>query len=82
MKNKVEDLRDHLFETIEMLKDKDNPIEIERAKAIAQVGQTIIESAKAEVKFLETVGGKAHSNFFPTEDGRPAQPHFTGTNSK
>lgn len=79
MKNKVEDLRDHLFETIEALKDKEQPMDIERAKAIAQVAQTIIESAKTEVKFLETVGGTAHSNFFPPEGGRPELPHFNGT---
>lgn len=40
-RNKIEDLRNHLFETIEMLKDGD--IEIKTAKAIAEVGSVIIE---------------------------------------
>lgn len=53
MKNKVEDLRNHLFETIERLLDQDDPLEIERAKAIAQVGSVIVESAKVEVKAME-----------------------------
>lgn len=53
MKNKVEDLRNHLFATIEGLLDKDEPLDIERAKAIAQVGAVIIESAKVEVKAME-----------------------------
>ena len=63
MKNKIEDLRNHLFMTIEGLLDTDQPLEIERAKAIAQVGQVIIESAKVEVKALETLGGQASSAF-------------------
>lgn len=39
-----------------MLKDKESPLELDRAKAICQVAQTIINSAKVEVDYLETVG--------------------------
>lgn len=53
MKNKVEDLRNHLFATIEGLLDEEKPLDIERAKAVAQVGSVIIESAKVEVKAME-----------------------------
>ena len=63
MKNKVEDLRNHLFATIEGLLDPDKPLDIERAKAVAQVGSVIIESAKVEVKALETLGGQVNSDF-------------------
>jgi hypothetical protein len=58
MKNKIEDLRDHLFATLEALRDKEKPMEIERALAISEVANSIIESAKVEVKFLDLVGGK------------------------
>jgi hypothetical protein len=52
-RNKIEDLRDHLFETIEMLKDNDeNNMTVEKAKTIADVAQVIINSAKVEVDFL------------------------------
>lgn len=57
MKNKIEDLRNHLFATIESLMDEDKPMDIERAKAICDVGQVIINSAKVEVDFLNKVGG-------------------------
>ena len=30
-KNKIQDLRDHLFETLEALKDKDEPMDVARA---------------------------------------------------
>lgn len=69
-KNKIVDLRDHLFETLEMLKDGD--IEIERAKAISEVSRTIIETAKVEIAFLREVGGTG-SDFIPVEPARDAQ---------
>lgn len=54
--NKLSDLRDHLFETLERLKDKDEPMEIERAKAVCEVGQVLINSAKVELEYLEMMG--------------------------
>lgn len=73
MKNKIEDLRNHLFATLEALQDEDKPMDIERARAVAQVSQQIIESAKVEVKFMETVGGKG-SGFIPESPRVPTAP--------
>lgn len=57
MKNKIEDLRNHLFDTIEALKDAEDPTkiaqEITRAKAIVDVAQVLVDTAKAENAFLE-----------------------------
>ena len=66
MKNKISDLRDHLFEALERLKDPDCDLEkeIQKAKAIREVGSVIIESAKVEVEFLNTVGGHG-TGFIP-----------------
>lgn len=55
MKNRIEDLRDHLFETIEHLKDEDKPMEIDRAKAIADVAGKVIDSVKVEVEHLKAI---------------------------
>lgn len=66
MRNKIEDLRNHLFSTIESLMDEDKPMDLDRAKAIAEVAQTIINSAKVEVDFMNKVGG-AGTGFIPTE---------------
>ena len=57
MKNKIDDLRNHLFATIEALQDNDNPMDLDRAKAIADVAQVIINSAKVEVEYINKVGG-------------------------
>lgn len=56
-KNKLSDLRNHLFETLEALKDTDKPMDLERARAIGEVAQTIINSAKVEVDLVKAVSG-------------------------
>jgi hypothetical protein len=66
MKNKIEDLRNHLFATIEGLMDDEKPLDIDRAKAVADVAQVIINSAKVEIDFINKVGGTG-TNFIPQE---------------
>lgn len=56
MKNKLQDLRDHLFETIEALKDEDNPMDLKRAETIKNVAQTVINTGKLEVDFMRETG--------------------------
>ena len=70
MKNKIEDLRNHLFAALEGLADEEKPLDLDRAKTIAAVAQTIINSAKVEVEFME-VTGQTGSGFM-TKDLPPA----------
>ena len=58
-KNKITDLRDHLFETLEALKDKTEPMDLERARMISLVAQTIINTAKVEVDLVKAVSGSS-----------------------
>jgi hypothetical protein len=69
-KNKLGDLRNLMFETIERLLDEDNPMDVQRAKAVANVGSVIVHSAKVEVDFLREVGGTG-SGFIPDGDVEP-----------
>jgi hypothetical protein len=71
VKNKLSDLRNHLFETLEALKDKDQPMDIDRAIAVRDVAQVIVESAKVEVKFLDVTGEMPSDEFF--DQKRPAR---------
>ena len=65
-RNKIEDLRNHLFATMEALLDEEKPIELDRAKAIADIAQVIINSAKVEVDYVKvTERSRASSGFFP-----------------
>lgn len=67
MKNKIEDLRNHLFATLESLQDDENPMDINRAKAIADVAQVIVNSAKIEVDFIRATGRDGGTGFIPEE---------------
>ncbi len=64
MKNKMTDLRDHLFATLEALQDQDKPMDIERAKAIADVAKVLVDSAKVEVMFINAMDGDVKSTGF------------------
>jgi hypothetical protein len=68
MKNKLEDLRDHLFATLEALQDEEKPMALDRAKAIADVAQVLINSAKVEVDYVRaTDAAAAGGSFFPID---------------
>lgn len=67
-KNKIDDLRNHLFETLEALKDDDKPMEIDRAKAIADVARVIVDSVKVEVDFIKATGTAKSTGFLPEEE--------------
>jgi hypothetical protein len=71
--NKIDDLRNHLFETLEALKDEEKPMELERAKAIADVAKVLVESAKVEVSFLKVTGALRSTDFLPVGDEEPRQ---------
>ena len=71
MKNKIEDLRNHLFVTIERLLDEDDPMDTTRAKAVSNAAQSIINSATVEVDFLKVTGGIEGSGFIPYEPRKP-----------
>lgn len=55
MKNTLDDLRNHLFEVIEALKDPDEPMDIAQALAVGKVADRLIAAAKLEVEALKIV---------------------------
>jgi hypothetical protein len=78
-KNKIQDLRNHLFETLEALRDEDKPMELDRARAVAEVAKVIVESAKVEVDFLKVRGDARGTDFLPEdESSRPPLRQING----
>ena len=65
-KNKIQDLRNHLFETIELLKDKE--IDINTALAIATVSESIINTAKVKVQYLKAIESNNKSLFLENKE--------------
>lgn len=63
-RNKIHDLRNHLFEVIEMLKDDEpNSMTIEKAETIAQVAQVIINTGKLETDYIRATDGVRRTTY-------------------
>ena len=77
MANTIDDLRSHLFETLAALKDKENPMELDRARTVADVARVLVDSAKVEVEFLKVTGATRSTGFLPESDP-PAAPRLPG----
>lgn len=84
-KNTMTDLRNHLFEVMEALKDEEKPMELARARAVVEVAQTLINSAKVEVDFLNAIDSSEATEFFDMQrvearrslaDGGAAEPRM------
>ena len=69
-KNTLRDLNDHLFETIEALKDPDNPMEIARALAVTRVADAIVKAAKVQLDYHKTVERLADEDMRFFESGQ------------
>lgn len=82
MKNKIDDLRNHLFAQLERLGDESITgdalkEEIQRARAVSEVSAQVVDSARAENERLKLLKRAPGSNFMPTGelidgDGLPA----------
>ena len=68
--NKLSDLRNHLFAALEGLADKEEPLDPARAKAICEVSQAIINSAKVEIEMVKTLDARSASSFFEQKSHR------------
>lgn len=52
----INQLRQHLLDTLTDLRNRENPMEPDRARAVAQVASVLVDSAKVEVDYLRATG--------------------------
>jgi hypothetical protein len=71
----INELRAELFDTLRALRSKEAPLEIERAKAVAEIAQVIINSAKVEVDNMKLTGGRG-SGFMTEQPPAPGAPRL------
>lgn len=72
------DVRDHLIAAMEKLHDGD--MEVAQAKAMAEIGKVLVESAKAEVDFIKATGMITKGSGFVNMEGiidEPEQKQIT-----
>lgn len=70
--NNPDELRKHLFETIIALKDEENPMDIERARAVSDTAQTLINLAKVEVEHMKVT--QSTEGWFKQIEDKPQSP--------
>jgi hypothetical protein len=65
-KNKLSDLRGHLFDVIERLKDPktENPMDTKTAEAICLAAKRLVETAEVELQFREQMGSALDASDF------------------
>jgi len=56
MSTHINNLREHLMQTLASLRDRENPMEPDRARAIGQVASVLIDSARVEVDCIKATG--------------------------
>lgn len=66
----INTLRDHLMQTLASLRDRDNPMEPDRARAIGQVASVLIDSARVEVDYIKATGAD-RSDFLEGQTSTP-----------
>lgn len=54
----ITDLRQQLMATLTSLRDRENPMEPDRAKAIAQVAGVLVDTARVEVDYIKATGAE------------------------
>lgn len=77
MSNNITTVRQHLLDTLADLRDREKPMEVERARAVADVARVLVDSAKVEVDFIKATNGNG-SEFLESGQASSLPPGITG----
>lgn len=73
-------LREHLMATLASLRDRENPMEPDRARAIGQVASVLVDTVRVENEYLKLTGG-TRADFLEEQPGAPAIAHSQGAHN-
>lgn len=68
----IEQMRKHLMETLADLRNREQPMEPDRARAVAQVAGVLVDTAKVEIEYIKATGGERSHFLEPTQHMVPA----------
>lgn len=78
--NHIDQVRTALLDTLKDLRDSKNPMDVDRARAVAQVAGVLVDTAKVEVEYLK-VTQQDRSVFLACGNDTPQLPQPTATPS-
>lgn len=73
----IDQVRQSLLDTLADLRNREQPMDIERARAVAQVAGVLVESAKVENEYLK-ITGQDRSAFLDQPSDTPNVPRIDG----
>lgn len=71
--NNIATVRQHLLDTLADLRNREQPMEIDRARAVADVARVLVDSAKVEVDYLKATG-QANADFLEQSSSASESP--------
>lgn len=69
----ITDLREQLMQTLADLRDRENPMDVDRARAVAQVANVLVDTAKVEVDYIKATGAAGDSLFISPLNNDPSR---------
>lgn len=68
MSNNIDTVRQHLFDTLADLRNREKPMDLDRARAVADVARVLVDTAKVEVDYIKATSASG-SQFLESTDG-------------
>lgn len=69
----ITQVRQSLLDTLADLRNRENPMDVDRARAVAQVAGVLVDTAKAEIEYIKAVGAD-RSDFLGPAPTAPQTP--------
>ncbi|MFM0495631.1 hypothetical protein [Paraburkholderia caledonica] len=69
----ITDLREQLMQTLADLRNRENPMDVDRARAVAQVANVLVDTAKVEVDYIKATGAAGDSLFISPLNSDPGR---------
>lgn len=73
----IDQVREHLMQTLADLRNREQPMEVDRARAVAQVASVLVDTARVEVEYLKQIG--EGSRFLGSDDAQDDVARITST---
>lgn len=70
----INEVRQSLLATLADLRNRENPMDVDRARAIAQVAGVLVDTAKVEVEYIKAAGAD-RSDFLEAPSHPPQIQH-------
>lgn len=81
MKNKMQDVRDHLIAQMEAIREADGKdpkalqAELDKGRVLSEIGKVLTDTARVEVEAMKLCEGRtAGTGFIPLTEEKPALP--------